>query len=270
MTSDFPLDAVVLDWAGTTIDFGSRAPTAVFLSIFRECGVEISEQEARGPMGRAKHEHIQALLENPSIADRWEKAHGKKPAESDVITLYERFLPLQKQTLSQHADVIPGVVEAIDACRMRGLKIGSTTGYTRGLMEIVAPLAAAQGYKPDVTICSDDVSTGRPAPWMIFAALEKMKSPVMSQVVNVDDTPVGIEAARNAGVWSVGVVQTGNQFGLTAAELAALSADELVERTKSITQEFMAAGAHEVVMSVAELPAMVDLLARRVAQGFRP
>jgi hypothetical protein len=62
---------------------------------------------------------------------------------------------MQKQTLARGAEVIPGVIEAVAACRRRGLKIGSTTGYTRALMEVVVPIAARGGFEPDVVICTN-------------------------------------------------------------------------------------------------------------------
>ncbi len=249
--------AILLDWAGTTVDYGSRAPTAVFVEIFRRRGIAITVTEARGPMGRAKREHIAAITSLPRVAEAWNAVHGLAPTDTDVETMYDEFLPLQKETLARGSEMIPGVVEAIEACRRRGLKIGSTTGYTRELMEVVAPLAARAGYAPDVIICSDDVSVGRPAPWMNYHAAERLGVYPMSSIVVVDDTPVGIAAGRNAGCWTVAVSQTGNALGLSLDEVAALPADELNSRLKAIELEFLRAGAHFVIRSVADLPSLL-------------
>src|SRR5262245_12563345 len=157
------LKAVIFDWAGTTVDYGSRAPTQVFVEIFRRRGVQITEAEARGPMGAAKRDHIAALVALPRIAAQWKAHCGRDPGQPDVTLMYEEFLPLQKETLARNgSDVIPGVPEAIEKLRQQGVKIGSTTGYTRELMEVVAPLAARGGYAPEVIVCSDDVPAGRP------------------------------------------------------------------------------------------------------------
>ncbi len=269
-TNSFPLKAAIFDWAGTTIDYGSRAPVSVFRAIFRESGMEISEQEARAPMGLAKREHIRAVLENPEVTKRWETAMGSAPTSEDVDKLYERFLPLQRELLAQHVDVIPGVVETIAFCRERGMKIGSTTGYTRALMDVVAPLAAKQGYLPDSILCSDDVSAGRPAPWMIYRTAECLNVYSMKSIVKVDDTPIGIHAARNAGTWVVAVAVSGNQMGLSPEEVQALSTTELDERRRQITEEFKAAGAHEVIDSVADLPPVLLQFANRLENGEQP
>ena len=201
--------AILFDWAGTTVDHGSRAPVEVFLEVFRRAGVEVSAAEVRGPMGRAKRDHIEALLALPRVAEAWYATHGRLPGPADVDRLYADFLPLQGAVLKRHGDVIAGVPEVVAECRSRGIKIGATTGYTRALMEVAAPLARAGGFEPDVIVCADDVPRGRPAPWMIFRAAERLDVYPMSDVVVVDDTPVGIEAGLNAGAWTVAVTRTG-------------------------------------------------------------
>ncbi|MBT4864565.1 MAG: phosphonoacetaldehyde hydrolase [Planctomycetaceae bacterium] len=253
-------EGVLFDWAGTTVDYGSRAPALVFIEIFRRRGIDITEAEARGPMGRSKREHIAAVAEMPRVSDLWNDKYGNRPADADVQAMYDEFLPLQKETLQKHSDVIPGIPEAVAECRRRGLKIGSTTGYTRELMEVVAPLAAAGGYSPDTIVCSDDVLAGRPAPWMNCHALERLGVISLSSVLVVDDTPIGIVAGVNTGGTTVAVTQTGNALGLTEAEIAELPPGELEQRLAVIDQQFREAGADHLVRTVAELPELLDRL----------
>jgi phosphonoacetaldehyde hydrolase len=252
--------AVLLDWAGTTVDYGSRAPTQVFLEIFRRRGIEITVAEARGPMGMAKREHIAAVLNLPRVASEWERVHSQPGTDSDVQAMYDEFLPLQLDMLSRGSAMIPGVVAAIEELRAMDLKIGSTTGYTRALMEVVSPSAAAAGYVPDTVICADDVPLGRPAPWMNFRAAEDLNVYPLSRVVAVDDTPVGIVAGLNAGCIAVGISQTGNALGLSEEETLALPPDELNSRLQAIEQEFRTLGAHHVLRSVTELPELIRKL----------
>jgi phosphonoacetaldehyde hydrolase len=259
------LRAIILDWAGTTVDYGSLAPTQVFVEIFRRRGVEVTVDEARGPMGTAKRDHIAAVAALPRVAAQWQKLHGRAPNDQDVQTIYDEFLPLQKLTLAaQGSDVIPGVADAIAELRRRGLKIGSTTGYTRALMDVVAPIAARGGYAPDAIVCSDEVAAGRPAPWMNFRAAELLGVYPMSSTVIVDDTLVGITAGLAAGAWTIGVSQTGNALGLSQSEVEFLPAPELNARLERIEAEFRSAGAHFVVRSVAELPTRWHEMERRL------
>jgi phosphonoacetaldehyde hydrolase len=257
-----PIRGVILDWAGTTVDYGSLAPTRVFVEIFRQRGVEITVAEARGPMGRAKPDHIWEILSLPRVSAIWKNQYGRPPEAADVQAMYTDFLPLQKATLQQKSDVIPGVPEAIRKLRARGLKIGSSTGYTRELMEIVAPLAAVRGYAPDAMVCADDVPAGRPAPWMNFLNAQKLDIYPMSAVIVVDDTEIGIEAGLNSGAITVAVTQTGNALGLSAEEANRLPAEDMASRLREIEQQFRACGAQHVIRSVAELPELIESLKR--------
>ena len=158
------LQAVVFDWAGTMIDHGSRAPMGAFVKVFAEFKVAISVAEARGPMGLPKWEHIRTLLEDPAIAARWQAAHGSAPGKGDVDRLFEVFVPLNASVVTDFADLIPGVIETITELRARGLRIGSTTGYTREIMARLLPAAAAQGLAPDNLVCAGDLPTGAANP----------------------------------------------------------------------------------------------------------
>lgn len=260
------LRAAIFDWAGTTVDYGSRAPTQVFVEIFRRKGIEITVAEARGPMGSAKRDHISTVVNLPRVSAQWSQRYGQAPTDADVQAMYDEFLPLQKQTLAESgSDVIPGVPEAIADLRRRGVKIGSTTGYTRALMDVVAPIAARGGYSPDTLICSDDVLAGRPAPWMNYHAAERLGVYPLSSVVIVDDTPLGIAAGLAAGTWTIAISQTGNALGLSAAEVAALPTQELASQLDRIEQEFRTCGAHFVIRSVADLPKLWDDIERKIA-----
>jgi phosphonoacetaldehyde hydrolase len=248
------IQAVIFDWAGTTVDHGSRCPTQVFQEIFRRRGVEITTAEARGPMGRAKHEHIALVAALPRVSALWQQVHGHPVSAADVLAMYHDFLPLQKQILASGSDVIPGVANAIQSLRNAGLKIGSSTGYTRELMDVVCPIAAQQGYQPDCTLCSDDVVAGRPAPWLNLRVAEQLQVWPPSQILVVDDTPVGITAGKHAGMLTAAVTRTGNSIGLSIEELQALPNSQLQQLLQSAASEFQQVGADLIIESVADLP----------------
>lgn len=264
------LQAVIFDWAGTTVDFGSRAPALAFVEIFRRSGVPIEMAEARGPMGKAKRDHIASILFLDRVAEAWSRHFGSAPTEQDIDRLYSEFLPLQKETLAHHSALIPGATEAVAACRERGMKIGSSTGYTRELMEVVIPIAAAGGYEPDAVMCADDASVGRPAPWLIYRNAEQLGVYPMKTIIKVDDTPIGILAGRNAGTWTVGITRTGNALGLSQEEAAALPSQELKDRLATAVESFRSAGAHYVIESVAELPSLLSQIEQQLARGITP
>ena len=258
------IQAVLFDWAGTTVDYGSRAPVQVFREIFHRIGIEITEDEARGPMGKAKREHIASVLAVPRVTTLWRGRFGSDPTVTDVDRLYADFLPLQLSVLSQGSDVIPGIPGMIAELRSRGLKIGSSTGYTRALMEAVIPIAREQGYAPDVVLCSDEVPAGRPMPWLNFRACEALGVYPPASVLVVDDTPIGIQAGRNAGMWVVGVTMTGNGLGLSQEEAESLPEEELNHRLSLLEEQYHAAGAHFVLRSAANLLLVLDTINDRL------
>ncbi|MCA3563811.1 MAG: phosphonoacetaldehyde hydrolase [Methylocystis sp.] len=264
------LKAVVFDWAGTIVDFGSRAPMGAFVKVFAEFGISISIEEARGPMGTAKRDHISALIHAPEIAARWVAAHGASPTEADIDRIYEVFVPLNARVVTDFADMIPGAVEVVAALRGMGLKIGSTTGYTREIMERLLPVAAAAGYAPDNLVCAGDLAQGRPSPLMMYRCFADLGVYPPHSVVKVDDTEPGIAEGLAAGCWTVGVAVSGNAFGLARSEAEGLPADEFAERRARAYATLKAAGAHVVIDSVADLLPVVMDFEGRLGDGGKP
>ncbi len=250
--------AVIFDWAGTLVDFGSRAPMGAFVEAFGKFGVDITIEEARGPMGAAKRDHIAAIFALPRVAAAFEAKHGHAPGEGDIDALYAVFLPLNEAVAADFAVPIEGAVEAVDGFRAIGMKIGSTTGYTRSIMERVLPAAAAHGLTVDACVCADEVLEGRPAPLGIYKNLVELGVYPPSRVIKVDDTEVGIREGVAAGCISIGVTLSGNLVGKSEAELAALPSKTVSELRDLAAEKLAAAGARHVIDSVADLP---DLLA---------
>jgi phosphonoacetaldehyde hydrolase len=265
-----PIKAVIMDWAGTTVDYGSCAPAMVFVELFARYGVPISSLEAREPMGMHKKDHIRALTQNASVAYRWEQSHGSVPSEADVEAMYADFQPLLLDLLADYATPIPGVIEAVASFRQRGCTIGSCTGYTRQLMDVLVPAARQRGYDPDSVVCVDDVPAGRPEPWMaLYSAMELRVYP-MEAVIKVGDTLVDIAEGLNAGMWTVAVAKTGNGLGLNQAETEALTPKELRARLKPVYAQMYAAGAHYVVDGVGDVPSLLGHIQARLARGEHP
>ena len=264
------LSAVVFDWAGTILDFGSCAPMGACGRLFEKFGIELSIDEARGPMGMAKWDHIHALGQLPRVAAQWQTVHGKPFDNTDVDHLYEVFTPMNAAVVADFADFIPGAVQMVDTLRARGLKIGSTTGYNRPIMDIVTPIAAAGGYVPDNLVCAGDLIAGRPSPLMMYRTFADLGVWPPSSVVKVDDTGVGIEEGLNAGTWTVGLSVSGNAVGLPLVQWEALDATQQDLLRQAATAKLKAAGAHYVIDSVADLLPVIEDIEAKLKQGLRP
>jgi phosphonoacetaldehyde hydrolase len=264
------LQAVILDWAGTTVDHGSLAPVRVLEKIFADRGIEITEEEARRDMGVLKKDHIRSLLHIERIAGEWKKRYHKAPGEDEVENLFADFIPRQMACLVECSTVISGVPRAVEDLRARGLKIGSTTGYTRPLMEVLLPHAARQGYVADCVLCPDDVGAGRPLPWMIYESAVRMKIYPLEAIIKIGDTISDMEEGVNAGCWAVGVVQTGNMIGMTEQQWGALSQAEREVRLREARRKLQDAGAHYTIDTLDEINPIVDRIEARLQSGERP
>lgn len=265
-----PLQAVILDWAGTTVDHGSLAPIRVLQQVFADRGIEISEEEARRDMGVLKKDHIRSVLRIPRIADAWSNRHRQTPDEDAVEALFADFIPRQISCLAECSSVISGVADVVQRLRGRGLKIGSTTGYTRPMLDVLLPHAARQGYAPDCALCPDDVGAGRPLPWMIYENAIRMKVYPLEAVIKVGDTVSDIEEGLNAGTWTIGVTQTGNMIGRTEDSWRALPEGERAERLQDARRKFLDAGAHYVIETLAELDQVISQIEVHLRAGERP
>ena len=265
--------ALVLDWSGTVADAYVLAPAVVFVEVFRRQGVEVSMTEARGPMGIKKDVHIRAMTEMPDIRERWKAAHGRYPDESDVQRMYDDFVPLQLDCLRQYGTLLPGVAETTQRLqRDHGIKIGSSTGFTRAMVDILLEEARKQGYAPDATVGGDEVEHGaRPKPFMIYRNLDLLDVHPIQSVVKVDDTVSGIGEALEAGCWAVGIARYSNYMDIDSAEQAAGLSEAEIQRRLEKTREILRKdGAHYVIDEFSELPAVIDHIDARLARGEKP
>ena len=265
-----PLRAVILDLAGTVVDYGSCAPAGVIIEVFKRQGVEITTAEARAPMGAHKRDHIAAVAAMPEVAARWLATRGAAARDADIDALYADLIPLQIACLPDFSDLIRGALEAIADFRGRGLKIATTTGYNREMTDVVLREMRRQGFEPDVAICVDDVPAGRPEPWMALLAAMRLRAYPLSACVKVGDTVPDISEGLNAGMWTIAVAATGNELGLSQRDAAAFPASELRERTQAAHDRLAPAGPHYLVDGIADVPSVLDQIEARLARGERP
>jgi phosphonoacetaldehyde hydrolase len=261
---NFPIRAVIFDWAGTMIDFGCMAPVDALLDVFEEEGVAISTEDARRDMGKAKLDHLRAILAWPAVQARWTAKKGAAPSEADIDRLYKRLVPAMSAAAAKTAIMIPGAVDVVKELRALGVKIGSGTGYTREMMAEILRSAAAQGYAPDTVVCAGETPSGRPAPLMAWKAMIDLDAWPARACIKVDDAPVGIEEGRAAGCWTVGLSASGNGVGLDREAFLKLSPGERGEKLAIAERELKAAGADFVIEDVSKLMPVVREIAKRV------
>jgi len=264
------LEAVIFDWAGTMVDHGSLAPVRAVTALFARHGIELTDEEVRRDMGIFKKDHIRRILQQPRVKGLWSAKTGRFAVEDDVEQLFAEFNPLQMEILDQYSELISGAAEISELVRSDGIKTGSTTGYTRPMLDLLVARAAAAGYRPDAALCPDDAEGGRPLPWMCLKIALMFQLNCMAAAVKVGDTVSDIQEGLNAGMWTVGVSTTGNEVGLSAADLAALPAAERTRRSEHAAETLSDAGAHYVIDSVRDLPPVLKEIDLRLVSGERP
>lgn len=265
-----PIEAVLLDWAGTTMDFGCMAPAVVFVEVFKRQKVPITTEEARAPMGAHKRVHIQRISELDPVRRRWQETHGRPPNDGDVSAMFAEFVPLQLECLSAYSTLIPGTLEAIAQLRARSIKIGSTTGYLTEMMKINQADAKRQGYEPDATVCAGDVPAGRPYPYMCLQNVIKLGVSAVQACVKIDDTVPGVEEGLNAGMWTIGLAVSGNEVGMMLDDWKALPvAEQKVKRERAYTR-MQQCGAHYTVDTIADIMPCIDAIEARIRRGEAP
>ena len=262
--------AVLFDWAGTMIDFGSRAPVIAMKNVLAHANVPVDEGTIRRYMGMAKREHVSAILSEPAVAQRWRDAYGADWTTADVDRLMVALEPAMQASAVSCSAMIPGAVDVFQTLLAQGIKVGSTTGYTQTMMVPILEAAGLQGYDPAVTICAGMTPQGRPAPLMLWRAMAELGAWPARLCLAVDDAPVGISAGVHAGLWTVGIAGSGNGVGLCAADFYALDEVEKRRKMAPVVAEFVAAGADFIVDTVADLPRVLTVLEDDLAKGARP
>ena len=253
------IEAVIFDWAGTTVDYGCFAPVQAFIEAFKEFGIEPTVAEVREPMGMLKWDHIHTMMQMPRITEEWKRVHGRMWDTKDVDAIYERSEKAIFKILHNFSKPKPFVLEAIEQLRAKGIKIGSTTGYTDEMMSYVVPAAKEQGYDPDAWFSPNSVNNmGRPYPYMVYKNMEALKVSSVDAVVKVGDTVADIKEGKSAGIISIGIVEGSSIMGLSEEEYEQLSDVEKEDNIRRVHKVYEGCGADYIIMNMSELPALIE------------
>lgn len=266
------LEAVILDWAGTVVDYGSVAPTSIFVEAFKQAyDFDISLDEARVPMGMGKWDHIKTLGQLPEVDARWQQKFGSSMSDDIVDEIYKTFMPLQKAKVAEYAKPIANVLNTLNWVKQHGMKIGSCSGYPNEVMQVLVPAAAEYGYQPDAWVASDDLAAGsRPGPWMALKNVIDLGVKDVANCIKFDDSAPGITEGLTAGMWTVGIALTGNAVGLTEQEWAECNADQQAMLKQQAYTKLSEAGAHYIVDSLADAVPVIQTIMAKRARNERP
>ena len=262
--------AVIFDWAGTMIDHGSRAPMGAFVQVLSEFEVPITVTEARRPMGLPKWDHIKALLTHPISPGAGAPTHGRsRPTRMSTGCSRCSFRSMPPWS-TDFADIIPGVLETMASLRARGLKLGSTTGYTREIMERLLPVAASKGLRARQSRLRrrPQIRAARPAHDVQVLSRSRRRARIHCR-----------EGRRHRGwhrrryrSWQLERRRdtVGQCDRPVARRTGSAESAERTARRAAATRQLQRAGAHFVIDSAADLGAVIDAIEGRLARGERP
>jgi phosphonatase-like hydrolase len=205
------IELVALDMAGTTVEEHGDVYGALRDAVAAE-GASVDEAVLRRWMGTDKREAIGGLV----------AAGGAGPLDrTGVERVYGRFRRMLEDRYRARPPVpVAGVPEALGRLRARGVKVALTTGFAHDVAE---PMLARLGWRVggdlvDALVCADDVPAGRPAPYLVFRAMERTGVHAVARVLVAGDTVADLRAGTNAGAGAVVGVATG---ALSLADLGA-------------------------------------------------
>ncbi len=173
---------------------------ALLGSALKHRGIESTPAEIAKWRGASKREIIRHFVETPAF-----------PAAADrdklIETIYGEFT---ESLIAAYRTVppVPGAEAAIAQLRGRGYLVATTTGFDRAVTSSIFRRLGWESLFAAV-ICSDDAAQGRPAPYMLFHAMEVARVENVAQVMAVGDTPLDLQAGTNAGLRGVVGVLTG-------------------------------------------------------------
>lgn len=228
------IELVALDMAGTTIDEHGDVYVALHDAVAAE-GVDVSDAVVAKWMGTDKREAIANLVV---------EGGGTPLDDAGIERGYARFRTMLRERYdARPPSPIAGVPEALAELQAAGVRVALTTGFAR---DVADPLLAGLGWSEgdgliDAIVTVDDVAAGRPAPYLVFRAMERTGVQSVDRVLVAGDTAADLASGTNSGADAVVGVATG---GLTLEQL----------------------GAHRhthLLPSAAELPALVASLADR-------
>ncbi|HEX8030416.1 MAG TPA: phosphonatase-like hydrolase [Vicinamibacterales bacterium] len=193
---------VILDMAGTTVEDRGQVPTA-FASALAANGITVGADEIARVRGASKRQAIRNLLPPPG-----DDPVERLTFESQAGLIYRNFQErLMRSYLADGVREVAGASAAIRGLRSRGIKVALTTGFDRDIATLLLTSLGWTGNAVDAVVCGDEVPEGRPAPAMIFVAMQITMIEDPARVANVGDTTLDLESGARAGVrWNIGVL----------------------------------------------------------------
>lgn len=272
------IKTIILDNSGTFIDPYVIAPVKAFQETFKKFKINISSDECRKPMGIRKDLHICEILKNTRVKDEWNKIYGRNYDKNDIQNIYNELIPTQIEILHNYCNLLPKVPETIEMIKNMNIKIGTTTGFNRKMMDIILNNMNKKNIHFDFTVAGDDFNSNeihlgtRPLPFMIYKNLFNLNSTPIESVIKIDDTIPGIQEGLNAGCWTIAIADYSNYMNINSMEeWNSMSSKEQMERKIfSRNKLHLESGCHYVIHEFDDIIYVIDDINNRLSNNEKP
>lgn len=269
---------VFIELEGCLLDETCSTTAAAVKQLFKEKGVDISEEEAASGNGSlagadatTKKSHLRHVLFS-TCADKWKAATGAEPTEWDLEALFKEFARCVRDC-AHKCKAVTGAVDCVSMLQGKGIKVGITSDFNAEGMEPWMRIAHANGIEVDAAMSCADVANpgGRdgpfvcvpPEPWRCYALAARLNIFPTDTCVRVSHTTYGVEEGLNAGMWTVGL-KTGPPVPFSGP------GETEPQKNRRVEDGFYSLGCHYVIDGVWDLPRVMDDIEARMARGDKP
>jgi len=203
-----PIDLVVFDLAGTTVDDGGNTVLTCLVEAARAHDLPGTPDELNALRGMNKREVFDRLAARRYPAA---SAQATRLAGDALAT----FVAAIRAAYERHLAPLPGAEETFAFLRARGVKIATDTGFDAEIGGLIMERLDWPGRLTDLAVFSSDVARGRPAPYMIYRAMERLDVRDVRRVMKVGDSPADVDEGSNAGCGEVIGVLSGAHTAAT-------------------------------------------------------
>ena len=209
------IELVVFDLSGTTVEDDNAVAKSLYTAA-QEFNLDVSLEDFEKTIGTNKIHLYQYMIAKTQGKDLtiedFEKYDFPEILE-EAMEIFERYSVIMIDYYRNHVNAMPGAEEVFEWLHERGIKVATDTGFNRDVTNAI--MEGLQWKEKGLIDLAVDVEStngvGRPAPYMVFHAMQKLDIQSVHGVVKIGDTPADLLSGKNAGCGAnIGVLSGAN------------------------------------------------------------
>tara|TARA_B100000902_G_scaffold264250_1_gene250394 strand:+ start:334 stop:1131 length:798 start_codon:yes stop_codon:yes gene_type:complete len=253
------IKACIFDLGGTIVDRYSITPLKSLIETFKRHNINISNNLIFKDMGIDKKIHIENILDDTFIYQKWFKQYKRNPEYDDVLKLHQIFKNIQVKK-SHKIDIIPETYNAFEYLKKNNIKIGCTTGFDKNNADIIGRVLNDNLCKLDNIVSSTCVEKSRPYPNMIHKNMIDLGIVDPRTMIKIDDTNIGIKEGKNAGLWTVGIARWSTYMNVLPENYNNMNDIVIRERLEKSKEKLKQSKPDFIIETLDELPNIIETI----------